>query len=113
MLHVAWKVVGYDDKESMDKIKDVSVKIENDDPKEVARQIVNQTDVERRGGPMMTETLVYRPGHQLRLHVQKHEEPVGHAAAAGLATAAADDAVNPLQFQVQFMFLSPVVNCVI
>ena len=57
MLHVAWKVVGYDDKESMDKIKDVSVKIENDDPKEVARQIVNQTDVERRGGPMMTETL--------------------------------------------------------
>ena len=32
--------MGYDDKERMDKIKDVSEKIENDDPKEVARQIV-------------------------------------------------------------------------
>ena len=41
----------YDDKESMDKIKDVSEKIGNDDPKEVAGQIVNQTDGERRGGP--------------------------------------------------------------
>ena len=29
---VVWKIVGYDDKESMDKLKDVSKKIENDDP---------------------------------------------------------------------------------
>ena len=41
--------MGYDDKERMDKIKDVSEKIENVDPKEVAGQIVNQTEGDRRG----------------------------------------------------------------